>query len=173
MGSHVSAFDPTWTQSLQAQHIGRNAFMVSHSGQTRFFINPRRRNALPWAFAEVKTVDRVLNDPISIGDTFMLAQVLHPRSDQERLDDTPFLRGVVEDAPRIGPIAAPLILSRANALRKAALFLGSMRYSTMIRTGPRSSSIASLVIGAGQCIDGVRSTPAPVAASSARSTEWR
>jgi hypothetical protein len=49
--------------------------------------------------AEVKTVNRVLDDPIGIGDPFMLAQVLHPRSDQERLDDTPFLRGVVEDAP--------------------------------------------------------------------------
>ena len=67
--------------------------------------------------AEVKTVNRVLKDPIGIGDTFMLAQVLHPRSDQERFDDTSVLRSVVEDAPRISSIAAPLIFKPCQSLR--------------------------------------------------------
>src|SRR3984957_15359163 len=37
-----------------------------------------------------------------------------------------------------------------------------MRYSTVTRTGPRSGSIACVVTGAGQCMDGDRSTVAPV-----------
>jgi hypothetical protein len=48
------------------------------------------------------------------------------------------------------------------ASRNASRSCGRMRYSTVTRTGPRSSSIACAVTGAGQCIDGVRSTPAPV-----------
>ena len=37
-----------------------------------------------------------------------------------------------------------------------------MRYSTVTSTGPRSLAMLCVVIGAGQCIDGERSMPAPV-----------
>jgi hypothetical protein len=49
VASHVSEFDPKRTYRSR-NHTRRNAFMVSHSGQIRFFTNPRRRNALPWAY---------------------------------------------------------------------------------------------------------------------------
>ena len=92
----------------------------------------------------------------------MLAQMLHPGFDQEGLDHAPFLGGVLEHAPGIGAVAAALVLELRQRFEKSFAVADRMRYSTVTRTGPRSCSIACAVIGAGQCIDGVRSTPAPV-----------
>ena len=74
--------------------------------------------------AEVKTVDRVLDDPIGIGDAFMLTQVLHPGFDQERFDDMPFLGSVVEDAPRISSVAAPLMFEPCQRFKESCPVLG-------------------------------------------------
>lgn len=112
--------------------------------------------------AEMKTVNRILDDAIGIGDPLMLAQVLHPGFDQERFHDAPFICSVVEDAPRISSVAAPLMLEPCQRFEERGSVLGIDAIFDCDQTGPRSSLMACLVIGAGQCIDGVRSTPAPV-----------
>src|SRR6202451_2958749 len=48
------------------------------------------------------------------------------------------------------------------AWRNGSRFLGSIWYSMVTRTGPKSGSIAWRVTGAGHCIDGEKSTSAPV-----------
>ena len=111
----------------------------------------------------MKSVHRLLHHAVGIGDALMLAQMLHPRFDQKRFERY----GPLRRRPRTRPRhrrrrAAARCSSLAMALRKAARSCGRMRYSTVTSTGPRSCSMSCAVSGAGQCMDGVRSTPAPV-----------
>ena len=56
----------------------------------------------------MKSVHGLLHDTVGIGDALMLAQMLHPRFDEERFEDTSLFGGVLEDAPGIGAVAPPL-----------------------------------------------------------------
>ena len=59
------------------------------------------------------------------------------------------------------------------AARKALRSFGSIRYSTVTMTGPRSGSISPAAMGAGQCREGERSSAAPSPASSATTARSR
>ena len=55
---------------------------------------------------QVKAAHGILHQAISISDTFVLAQMLHPRSDEECLDHPSFLGSILEHTPGIGTVAA-------------------------------------------------------------------
>src|SRR5262249_27016682 len=92
----------------------------------------------------------------------MLAQMVHPAFNQESLEDASLLCGIFEHAPGIGTVPTPLVLEARQASRNGSRSAGSMRYSTVTSTGPRSCSTGCAVSGAGQCIDGERSRATPV-----------
>jgi hypothetical protein len=71
------------------------------------------------------------------------------------------LRCILEDVPSISTVAPSLSPNSATAERNASRLSGAMKYSTVTSTGPRSASAWISNIGAGQCIDGARSTPDP------------
>ena len=105
---------------------------------------------------QLKTLHLRLQHPVRIGDPLVLAQMLKPTIDQKRLDE----------ACWVGRIQAPSRRRsrprRSSAARNARRLAGSIRYSTVTSTGPRSSWISWLTTGAAQCSEGVRSTLPPV-----------
>ena len=64
----------------------------------------------------MKSVHGLLHDTVGIGDTLMLAQMLHPRFHEKRFDETTLFGGVFEDAPGVGAVAAALVLELGDAL---------------------------------------------------------
>src|SRR3984885_13537376 len=48
-----------------------------------------------------------LDHTVGVGDALMLAKMLHPGFQQERLDEAPRLGGVLEYAPGVSAVAAP------------------------------------------------------------------
>ena len=112
---------------------------------------------------QMEFVHGVLHHAVGIGDALVLAQVLHPGFDQKRLEHAAVLGGILEHAPGIGAVAAALMLELGDGFEECLRGpAGRMRYSTVTRTGPRSLSMSCDVIGCGQCMEGVRSRPAPV-----------
>ena len=111
---------------------------------------------------ELITMNRALHGTIGNGHTLVLTQMFMPRFNEERLQKSALLGGVFEYAPGIGGITAALLGQPSSAARNAFRFSGSIRYSTVTSTGPRSCSTSWVRVGAGQCMDGARSKPAPV-----------
>ena len=115
---------------------------------------------------EIEPLHRLLHQTIGVGDALVLAQMLHPGFHEERFQGY----GHRRQRPRTRPSDRR---RRAAARARACHRLekrrrdpaGRMRYSTVTRTGPRSCAISCVVIGAGQCMDGVRSIPRRFAAS--------
>jgi hypothetical protein len=109
--------------------------MVSHPRQIRFFTNPRRRNALPWACRRGENGQPRPEGPIGIGDTFVLAQVLHPRSDQaQKLRREPNGNQLRQPIWKSSdPIAGgtPMTLRSPSIVRKTGLILSAMWLNTM------------------------------------------
>src|SRR5580698_7431013 len=59
---------------------------------------------------EVEALDLRLQHAIRIGDALVLAHVLQPRFDHERLDEPRRIGGVLVDAPAVGAVAPPLVV---------------------------------------------------------------
>src|SRR4051812_41022551 len=62
-----------------------------------------------WVALEMKALHAVLDEAIGIGDALMLAQMLEPGFDEEALDETPGLGGILEEPPGIGAVAPPFM----------------------------------------------------------------
>ena len=65
---------------------------------------------------DLESVNCILQHAVSIGDTFVLAQMFEPGFHEKRLDHPAFLGGILKDAPGVG------------------------MYSMVTSTGPRSGS---------------------------------
>jgi len=60
-----------------------------------------------WLLPE-QAVEVIFQDAVRFGNAFVLAQMLQPRFDQKGFHEPAAFRSVLEDAPRIGTIAAAL-----------------------------------------------------------------
>src|SRR5579859_2639263 len=68
--------------------------------------------------AQMEAVDAFLDQAIGVRDPLVLAQMLHPRCDKESFDDASFIGGILEHAPAIGAVAAPLMSEVLEGLEK-------------------------------------------------------
>src|SRR5579862_9107268 len=59
--------------------------------------------------AQVEAFYALLHQAIGVRDPLVLAQMLHPGCDEKGFNDAPFFGGILEHAPAIGAVAAPLI----------------------------------------------------------------
>jgi len=66
----------------------------------------------------VETAQLLLQQTISLGDAFMLAQMLHPRFDQKSFDHAAFLCCIFEHAPGISAVATPLVLKARQRVKE-------------------------------------------------------
>jgi hypothetical protein len=57
--------------------------------------------------ALMETIHGILHHAVGVGDTFVLAQMFHPRFDQEGFNHSPLFGGVFEDAPGISAVTTP------------------------------------------------------------------
>lgn len=59
--------------------------------------------------AQMEALYAFFDQAIGVCDPLVLAQVLGPRCDEERLDHASFVGGILEHAPTIGAVAATLV----------------------------------------------------------------
>src|ERR1700688_784731 len=72
---------------------------------------------------QLEAVHRLLYQPVGIGDTLVLAQMLHPRFDEEGLDKATLTGSVYEHTPSIVAVAPPLVLEFRNRLQEGVAVL--------------------------------------------------
>ena len=91
-----------------------------------------------WCAVSLKTRNSVLQQAVRPGDALMLAQVLKPGLDQECLDETAFLRGILEHAPAIGTVTAAFTcqtVKLASVLFRSPLRIGSVSFACQCSSG--------------------------------------
>lgn len=70
--------------------------------------------------ARAQSVHVILQDAVGVCDAFVLPEMFEPRRHLEHLDEPAGLRGVLEDVPRIGTVAAAMPAQPADRLRKSS-----------------------------------------------------
>ena len=115
------------------------------------------RNAL-----DVETPHPLLELPIRVADASMLAHVFHPRIQHEGLHETTRLRHVFEYPPVKGPVAPTLVAELAQRYQEGRAILEPDQVLDGYKDRPACSSTSCTSKGSGQCMEGVRSSAAPV-----------
>lgn len=89
--------------------------------------------------ADLKAAHDLLEQTIGLRHALVLSKMLEPGVCQKGLDEAAVLRGVLKYSPVISAVSTPFACAlAARACRNGSRFFGSMRYSTVTRTGPRS-----------------------------------
>jgi len=92
----------------------------------------------------VKSLDRLLDRPVGLGDPLVLAQVLEPGFHEERFQDASFLGSVLKNSPRIGTVTAALLAELFDCREKR---LAVMRIDAVFDGNKHRAAIALDVVG--------------------------
>src|SRR5580704_14716602 len=90
----------------------------------------------------LKAIDGYLQRRIGFCHTLMLPQMFQPGIDEKGLNKSTVIHRILEYPPVIRAVAAAPHANSAIAFRNASRCAGSMSYSVVTSTGPRSRSIS-------------------------------
>ena len=113
-----------------------------------------------WFCRSIEPADDILGDPVGVRYALVLPEVLEPGRDHESLQETSFLGSILEDVPCIGAVPPSLLAQISDRRQESITFLGIDPVFNRDQNRP-AIGLRIARTGAGQCMEGARSTPIP------------